>query len=379
MKKEKFMKKALKIAIIPLAILAVLAGVLFVAIPLATSKEAEARLGEAFAEAGIPEDMWSVDRAYYVPLLGHLVAERLEFGDRAAGAFLEAKKVTLALDAGKKDLLAGSLDATELSFWADDTGITVKSLSVKDFSVDRALLEYSPAGALKRLGNIRLSGAVFRQSGQTYFSLGSLNADVGYTEGQIPLSSSVSLKELVMDSRRFTPFPALRPEYRLSNFELKNSLSGGVYTANLVIDGANLFTIKADLGLSLPRELLASGAVSNLALIDYGEDIKLDSLALTYTDKSFLDHVFELAGMPGGRAHAAEQLNETLMMFAMMGGVDAERFVEEVTKFIAKPEKFELKTNLDSPVSLEDISRNPFAVNLSLSINGGKPFTTAGQ
>jgi hypothetical protein len=372
------MKKAVKIAIISVAAVAVLAGALFVVIPLATSKEAEARLGEALAEAGIPEDMWSVDRAYYVPLLGHLVAEKLEFGERDS-AFLEAKKVTLALDAGREDLFAGSVDAEELSFLADDTGITVKSFSVKDFSVDRALLGYSPAGALKRLGNIRLSDAVFRQRGQTYFSLGSLNADIGYAEGKIPLPSSVSLKEVVMDSRRFMPLPALRPEYRLSTLELKNSLSGGVYTANLVIDGANLFTLKADLGLSLPRELLASGVISSLALIDYGEDVKLDSLALTYTDKSFLDHVFELSGIPGGRARAAEQLNETLMMFAMMGGVDAERFAEEVAKFIAKPEKFELKTNIDSPVSFEDISRNPFAVNLSLSINGGKPFTTAGQ
>jgi hypothetical protein len=66
------------------------------------------------------------------------------------------------------------------------------------------------------------------------------------------------------------------------------------------------------------------------------------------------------------------------MMLAAMGEVDAERLVDEVTKFIAKPGKFEIKTNIDSPVSLEEIGQNPFAMNLSLSINGGKPFTTGG-
>jgi hypothetical protein len=102
------------------------------------------------------------------------------------------------------------------------------------------------------------------------------------------------------------------------------------------------------------------------------------SLVFTYTDKSFLDHVFELAGMSGSRAYAVEQLNETLMMFAMMGGADMERLAGEVTKFIEKPGKLELKTNLDSPLSLEDISQNPFVMNVSLSLNGGKPFTTGG-
>jgi hypothetical protein len=374
--KEQVMKKAVKLAIIVAVAVAVIAGVLFVVFPLAASKQAEARLGEVLAEAGIPEELWSVGRVYYVPLFGHLVIEKPEFGERDGGAFLEAKKVTLALDTGREDLFAGSIDAREVSFSTDDTGITIKRLFVDDFSVDKTQFGYSPVEAVKKLGNIRLSDAVFRKKGQMYFSLGRLNADVGYAEGKIPFPSSVSLKEFVMNVRQFTPLPALRPEYRLSNLELKNSLSGGVYTVNLVIDGANLFTIKAALGLSLSREVFAPGETTNRALLDYDEDVKMDSLVLTYTDKSFLDHVFELAGISGGRAHAAEQLNESLMEFAMMGGVDAERFVDEVTKFIAKPGKFELKTNIDSPMNFEEISQNPFAMNLSLSINGGKSFTT---
>ncbi|MDR2746026.1 MAG: hypothetical protein LBB77_01140 [Treponema sp.] len=350
--------------------------ILFAVLPLATSKQTEAKLGEAFAEAGIPEDAWTVGRAYYVPLFGHLVIEKLEFGERGDDAFLEVKKITLALDTGNEALFAGSVDAQDVSFLADNVDITVKSLSANDFSVDKASFGYSPVEAVKKLGKISLSDAVFRQKGQRYFSLGKLNADVGYAEGKIPLSSSISLKEFTMDIRQFMPFSTLRPEYRFSNVEFKNSLSGDAYTVNLVIDGANLFTIKADLGLSLPGEFLASGEMANLALIT--REVKMDSLALTYTDKSFLDHVFELAGMSGGRESAAEQLNEALMQFAVMGGVDEERFANEAAKFIVKPGKLELKTNIDSPVGFEDISRNPFAMNLSLSINGGKPFTASG-
>jgi hypothetical protein len=369
------MKKAVKIAVIAAAAVAVAAGLIFVVLPFATSKEAEARLGEALAEAGVPEDMWSVERAYYIPLLGHLALEKLELGERGGG-FLRAEKVTLALDTAREDLLSGSLDARDLSFSAEDAGITVKSLSVNDFSVDRARFEYSPIEAVKKLGKIRLSDAVFRQGGRRYFSLGEFALDAAYTEGKIPFSSSASLKELVMDARQFAPLPALRREYRFSTLALKNSLSGGIYTVNLVIEGADLFSLKADFGVSFPREFLASGEIANFALIDYEEDVKMESLALTYTDKSFLDHIFELAGMPGGRADAAEQLGETLMTFAMMGGVDTERFVNEAMDFIAKPGKFELKANINSPVSFEEISRNPFAMNLSLSINEGEPFTT---
>jgi hypothetical protein len=307
------------------------------------------------------------------------VVENLEFGDRNGGAFLEAKKVTLVLDTGRKDFFAGSVDARDVSLQAGYTGITAKSLSVHDFSVDKALFDRSPLESVKKLGTIRLNSAVFRQEGEMRFSLESLKADTGYAEGKIPRSSTVSLKDLVMDVRQFMPFSTLRPEYRLSNFELKNSLSNGVYTVNLVIDGANLFTIKVDLGISLPRELLASGRITDLAEIDYKEEVKMDSLALTYTDKSFLDHVFELTEIPGGRAGAAEQLNETFMILAETGGVDVERFVNEATKFIAKSGKFELKTNLDFPMSFEEIIRNPLVMNLSLSINGGKPFITGGQ
>jgi hypothetical protein len=361
------------------SVVVAVAGILFVVIPFATSKEAEARLGEALAEAGIPEDMWSADRVYYVPLLGHLVVEKINIGEKGGGAFLEAKKVTLALDTSKEGFFAGSVDAQEVSFSADDSSVIVKSLSVNDFSVDQALFEYSPVEAVKKLGNIRLNDAVFKQTGRTYFSLGSLNANVDYAEGKIPLPSSVSLKEFIVDVRQFMPLPALRPEYRLSSIELKDSLSGSVYTIELAIDGANLFTIKIDLGISLPRELLASGEISNLLGSDFGEDVKINSLVLTYTDKSFLDNVFELAGMSDGRESVADQLNETLMMFAVMGGVDAERFVSEVTQFIAKPGKFELKTNINSPVSFVDIIQNPFTMNLSLSINGGKSFTTSEQ
>jgi hypothetical protein len=335
-------------------------------------------LGEAIAEAGIPEDMWSIDRAYYVPLFGHVVVKRIKFGE-SGDAFLEAKKVTLALNTGREDFFAGSVNARKVSFSTDDTSITVKRFSVNNFSVDTTLFGYSPVEAIKKLGNIRLNNTVFKKKGQTYFSLGRFNVDAGYTEGKIPLPSSVSLKKFTMDVRQFLPLPALRPEYRLSNFDLKNSISSGVSTVNLVINGANLFTLKVDLGLSWPTELFASGEITNLVLIDYKEDVKINSFALTYTDKSFLDHVFELAGVPGGRKSAADQLNETFMTFAAMGGVDAERFASEAAKFIAKPGKFELNTNINSPMSFEDITRNPLATNLSLSINGGKPFTTGEQ
>ncbi|MDR1278230.1 MAG: hypothetical protein LBK02_05725 [Treponema sp.] len=62
------------------------------------------------------------------------------------------------------------------------------------------------------------------------------------------------------------------------------------------------------------------------------------------------------------------------ILSAERSGVDAERFAGEAAKFIAKPGKFKLETN--SPVSFEEIVQNPLAVNASLSINGGKPFTT---
>jgi hypothetical protein len=378
MEKEKFMGKAVKIALLALAAVAATAAVLFVVVPLATSKEAEARLSEALAEVGIPGDMWSIGRAYYIPVLGHLVVEKLEFGEKGFD-FLEAKKVTLALDTGREDLFMGSVNARDVSFSSTDNNITIKNISVNDFSVDKALFGYSPAAAVKKLGNIYLSEVVFIQQGRTYFSLGTFSANADYTEGEIPFSSSVSLKKFAMDIRPFTPFSSLRPEYRLSNLELKNSLSGGIYMINLVIDGANLFTIKTNLGIALPHEILASGKITDLALIDFEEDIKLASFALAYTDKSFLNHVFEFSGMSGSRESVAEQLNEIIMMSTATGGADAEAFAGEVTKFIANPGKFELKTNSDSPVNFEDISRNPTALNVSLSVNGGKPLTMGGR
>jgi hypothetical protein len=375
------MKKAVKIAILSAAVASAAAGILFVVIPLVTSKKTEAMLGVAFAEAGIPETMWSADKAYYVPLFGHWVVENLEFGDREGGGFLTAKKVTIALNLGEEDLASGFVDANDVSFSAaDTTSITVKKLSVNDFSVDRALFKYSPAEAVKKLGNIRLNGAVFRNEGRKYFSLRKLNADVNYADGKIPPHASVSLQECAVDVRQFQSLPALRPEYLISNFELTTSFSGGVYAVNLVIDGENLFTINAHLNVSLPSRLLESGEINNLALINYGEDLKLDSFTLSYTDKSCLDHVFEVAEIQGGKEAFAEDLNETFMMFAMTNGfADAERFAEEVTKFIKKPGKFELKANNDSPVSFKELSQESDAMNLNLSINGGMPFINKKQ
>jgi hypothetical protein len=81
----------------------------------------------------------------------------------------------------------------------------------------------------------------------------------------------------------------------------------------------------------------------------------------------------------GGRAEAAELLNDYIVMLARLGGIDAERLVSETAGFFRKPGKLELTANFESPVRLEDIAQNPFAAALSLSINGGRPFTTAGR
>jgi hypothetical protein len=201
------------------------------------------------------------------------------------------------------------------------------------------------------------------------------NVNVSYSEGKIPLPASVTLKKLTADVRRFNSLPFLRLEYRISTLELKNSFSGGVYKINLIIDVDDLFTIKTDLGISFP---LKFDGIADFTSMDYGEYVKMNSLTLTYTDKSFLEHIFELAGLPSGREDAVELLNDSIMMIAELGGIDAERFVSESARFFKKPGKLELKTNLESPTSFEDIGRNPVAVNLSLSINGGKPFTTGG-
>jgi hypothetical protein len=365
------MKKAVKITAISAVAVAVILMTLFVVIPFASSKEAEARLGEALAGAGIPEDMWSAQRVYYVPVFGRLVVEKFEIG----GIF-EANKIMMVVKTNSDDVFAGAIDAQGLSLLADGTDIIAKSISVKDFSVDTRMFGYNPFESVKKLGKVSVNGATFSQGGQTYFSLGEFNANVGYSEGKIPLPASVTLKKLTADIRRFNSLSTLRPEYQISTLELKNSLSGGAYKINLVIDVDDLFTIKTALGISFP---LYFDKITDFASMDYGEDVKLDSLMLTYTDKSFLEHIFELAGLPGGREGAAELLNDSIMMIAELGGIDAERFAGESAEFFKKPGKLELKTDLESPVSFEDIGRNPFAVNLSISINGGKPFTTDGH
>jgi hypothetical protein len=365
------MKKAVKITAVSVAAVAVIAAALFFVIPLASSKEAEARLGEVLAGVGIYEDMWSAERVYYVPIFGYLGIEKFKID-----GILEVNKITMAIKTNSENVFAGSIDAQGLSFSADDAGIVVKSLSVKDFSVDMAMFSNNPLESVKKLGKISVGGTAFRQGGQTYFTLEEFNANVDYSEGKIPLPASVTLKKLTVDVRRFNSLPALRPEYQISTIELKNSLSGGTYKANLIIDVDELFMIKTDLGISFPLEF---DRIADFTSIDYGEDVKLDSLMLTYTDNSFLEHIFELAGLPGGGAGTAELLEDSLMMIAELGGIDAERFASETAGFFKKPGKLELKTNIESPVSFEDIGQNPFAVNLSLSINGGKPFTTGGH
>ncbi|MDR1972967.1 MAG: hypothetical protein LBQ46_13725 [Treponema sp.] len=364
------MKKAVIITAISAAAVAVILIVLFAVIPFTSSKKAEARLGEALSGVGIPEDMWNTKRVYYTPVFGHLVVEKLEIG-----GILEANKITVTIKTNSEDVFAGSIDAQGVSFSANGSGIIVESLSVKDFSVDTAMFGSNPLESVKKLGKVSVSGAAFEQGGQTYLTLGEFNADVGYSEGKISLPASVILKKLTADVRLFNSLPALRPEYRISTLELKNSFSGGAYKTDLTIDVDDLFAVKTALGISFPLEI---NGIADLTSIDYGEDVRLDSLTLTYTDKSFLEHIFELAGLPGGREYAAELLNESIIMIAKLGNIDAERFASESAGFFNKPGKLELKTNLESPVSFKDISRNPFAANVSLAINGGKPFTTGG-
>jgi hypothetical protein len=371
--KEHVMKKAVKAAVISAGAAAVILAVLFVVIPFASSKEAKARLGAALAAAGISEDGWNAERVYYVPLPGQLVVEKFTMD-----GVLNVNKITLAIKTNREDLFAGSIDAQGLSFPAGDDDIIVKSLSVKDFSVDTAALMDDPLESVKKLGKVSVSGAAFRRDGQPYVTLGEFNANIGYSAGAIPLPASVTLKRLTADVRRFNALPALRPEYRISTLELKNSISrfqqDHSCKSDLVIDVDDLFMIKTNIGFSFPWE---SGGAAGFALPD-GEDVKLSSLALAYTDKSLLDHVFELAELPGGRAEAAELLNDYIVMLAGLGGIDAERFANETAGFFRKPDKLELKANFESPVRLEDIAQNPFAATLSLSINGGRPFTTGG-
>lgn len=365
------MKKSIKIALVSVTAVIWLVVILFFVIPFATSKTAEQKFSEALSEAGIPEDVWRAGKITYIPIFGYIVIDDLEFGEKGSAGSVVAKKVILTLNTKNEPLIAGSVDVRDVKFSLDDSGITIKTFSVKNFSLDKKQFMHSPIEAVKKLDSIQMSDAVFKQREKTFFSLGKFNADLGYTEGKIPIPSSISLKNFVIDLRQFLSFPALRPEYRLSNMELKNSVSGSNYKVDLVIDAANLFAIKSNLGISIPGEL------SMLSGIDFDEDIKLNSILLTLTDKSLLDHIFELMGIPDGRTKIAEELRDTFITFASMGGIETERFATEAVNFIAKPGKLEIKTNLNSPISFEDIKQNPLAINLSLAINGGKPFVTS--
>jgi hypothetical protein len=367
-KKEEFMKKAVKIGLITIIAVVVVAGVLFVVIPLATSNMAEARLGEALGEAGVPEDMWSVGKVRYIPIFGRLIIDEFEMGNGS----LEVDKITLSLSSSRNDLFAGSVYAKGVSLAMDGTEITAKSFSVGNFAIDKTLFDSSPMEALKKLGTVRVSETEFKQNGKLYFSIGRLNADIRHTGGKIILPASLLLKDITVDVRQFIPIRALSPEYQISTLELKNGHSGNVYTTHLTIDAPKFFKMETDVGLSYPGGLIEAMGIVGFTRID---DAMLSSLAFTYTDKSVLDHVLNIAGVPGGRAGASDLLDESIMFLDMMGEADTERLASEVKKFLAKPGTFELKTNIKSPVSLEDIGDNPFALNPSLSINGGKPFT----
>jgi hypothetical protein len=367
------MKKGVKITLISAAVVVVTAGILFVCIPLVTSKQAEAKLRETLAEAEIPEEMWSVNRVYYIPLFRHFIVEKLEFKDNVGHLILKAKKVTLTLVKNTEEIFAGSMCAHAITFLDDNySSITVKSFSLNDFSIDK-----TPSAALTKLGNIRLNKTVFEHDGTTGFSLGRLDINVDYDErysdsparpsfySMLSFSKSVSLKELIIDEKLIS-LPELRPKYRFSNIAFVNSFSYKSGIVNLIIDGVNLFKIKAVFDISFPSNDPAFSLLTGEA--------ELNSLSLTYNDKSFLSHFLQLFGISSGRAYIAELLNEPLQTIAMMCGFDTASFADEAIKFIAKPEKLELKTDFDSPMSFKDIIQNPSSAKISLSINGGKPF-----
>jgi hypothetical protein len=374
------MKKAVTVTAISAGAAAVLLTALFVVIPLASSKEAEARLGEALADAGISGDMWNAKRVYYVPLPGQLVVEQFAMATMPSmPPLFRATKITLTIKTNREDVFAGSIDAQGLWFPAGENSITAKSLSVKGFSVDTAAFGSDPLEAVKKLGKVSVIGAAFRRDGQTTVALGEFNVNFGYSEGRIPIPASVTLRRLTADVRQFNRLPALRPAYRISTLELRNAISGDSCKTNLIIDVDGLFMTRANIGFYFSPPEFEFGGSGGFTPVDALEELKLKSLALTYTDRSFLDHVFELAGLPGGSANAAELLNDYIVMLARMSGIDAERFVREAAGFFRKPGKLELKANLERPVGLDEIVRNPFAAPLSLSINGGRPFTTEGR
>jgi hypothetical protein len=144
------MKRTVKIAAISVAAIAAILIAFCVVIPLASSKEAEEKLAEALTGAGIPKDMWSAERVYYVPIFGHLVVEKFEIG-----GILETNKIMMAIKTNSEDVIAGTIDAQGLSFSADGIAIIAKSLSVKDFSVNTMMFGYSPLESVKKLGKVR--------------------------------------------------------------------------------------------------------------------------------------------------------------------------------------------------------------------------------
>jgi predicted secreted protein len=154
------MKKVVKITAISAAAIVVILTVLFVVIPFASSKKAEERLAEALTGAGIPEDMWSAKRVYYIPIFGHLVVEKFEIG-----GILEANKIMMVIKTNSEDIITGAINAQGLSFSADGIGIIVKSISVKDFSVNTMMFGYSPLESVKRLEKVTVRGTTFRQGG----------------------------------------------------------------------------------------------------------------------------------------------------------------------------------------------------------------------
>jgi hypothetical protein len=373
------MKKGLKIAVITVAALVVVAVGVFVVVPQASSKATENKLREAFSSAGIPDDMWDMDKAYYEPLSGNVVVENLRFGEKGEDNSITAKKVILRLKGASKDNFAGSIDAQGVSLKADNDSASAQSFGVHDFSVDTTLFQSAPVKAVKKLGSIQLGNVMIQQKGKAPYSVEKLNVVLNYSEGNIPRSSSISINGLALNMRDFLPQSSPLSNISLSTVALTNSVSGNVDTVNLTIDGNNLCSIKTAMSLTVPQEILQADDITKLENIDYNNEIKLNSFSFNYTDKSLLDDIFKLAGMTGSKEEIADQLNQNLSSLASIAGVDGQRFAREASNYIVNPGKLELKTNFASPVSLEDIIQNPLSLKLQLSINGGKPFTTAGE
>jgi hypothetical protein len=369
-KKELFVNKTLKIVLIAAAIVVVTAGLFFVLTPLVTSKATEEKLAQVLLDAGIPEEMWNAEKAYYIPILNNLVVENLTIGEDDDES-IRVEKITLTIKTNRDTVFAGSINVKGVSFSADDISLAAGNFSAVDFLVDTEQLKNMQINDIKKIGKVSVSNAYLK--GGFNLSLGQLNADINYIEGKIPASSALSLKDFIIDVRpfgTFRSFRSLRPEYQITSMDLKNSLSKGVDTVTLAIECRELFNIKTNLGISYPYTSFTP---------DIAGDIKLHAFSFTYTDKSFLNHIFELAGMPGGGENVKELLDSSIVPFASMGGIDAERFAKEAANFFAKPNTLNLKTDIKTPINAADIMDDPFALNISLTINGGKPFTTSNQ